>query len=64
MQTTDRHDQAPLHYAAGMNFWVSRSNLSHSQVAAIAAWGAGEDSLLHTSQVSKLRYAVMATPFL
>lgn len=64
MESTERHDQGRLHFAAVMNFWVSRSNLSHSQVAAIAAWGAGEDSLLHTSQVSKLRNAVMATPFL
>lgn len=57
-----RHEQGRHHLAAVLNWWLSRSDLSHNQASAIAGWVAGDHTWLQPSQLSHLRNARLATP--
>lgn len=38
-----------------LNYWLGRSSLSHPQMAAIAAWGLGEDGFIENTTLSRAK---------
>lgn len=52
---TERHEQGTEHLAAMLNHWLGRSGLSHDQLVAIAAWGLGEQGMLDSTVISRIR---------
>ena len=52
---TERHQHGTEHLAAMLNHWLGRSGLSHDQLVAIAAWALGEQGLLDSTVISRIR---------
>jgi hypothetical protein len=50
-----RHVHGRAHLASVLNWWLNRSDYSHSQIGAIADWALGQDGWLISSQISHLR---------
>ena len=63
VQATElRRLQGREHLAETLNWWFTRSGLSHTQASALAEWTTGDHTALQTSQLSHLRNARLATP--
>lgn len=50
-----RHELGRNAIAGLINYWLTRSKLSHDQFSAIAAWALGERGLIETTTLSRLR---------
>jgi len=49
-----RHEQGRNAVAGLVNYWLTRSKLSHDQFSAIASWALGERGLIDTTTLSRL----------
>lgn len=52
---TERHSRGVETLGRMMKVWVSRSGLSHAELAAISAWGLGEDGFIDKSVISRIK---------
>ncbi len=57
-----RHLLGRQHLSAVLNFWLSRSGLSHDQIGSIANWAMSERGWLSSPQLSHLRNASVVKP--
>ena len=57
-----RHVQGRQHLSAVLNFWLSRSGLSHEQLGSIADWAMSEKGWLSSPQISHLRNGSVVKP--
>jgi hypothetical protein len=63
LQATElRRQHGREHLAEALNWWFTRSGISHTQASALAEWTTGDHTALQTSQLSHLRNARLATP--
>lgn len=57
-----RHESGRQHCASVVNWWLTRSGFSHSQLTAVADWGVGHSGWLLSSQISHLRNGNIRSP--
>jgi hypothetical protein len=50
-----RNGKGRIHLAAALNYWMGRSDFSHSDLSSIADWAVSEDGWLISSQISHIR---------